>query len=92
MNAASVTKAKKLMKRRQEHLDRVELLSKLHAVGEGQRARHMVRQLQSDIGRMEGELLGARMHNNITAQQRAAHGRNIAILRRQLATAIAKLK
>lgn len=84
----TVAQAKAAMRQRKRHLERLELLHKLHQAGEAQRARAMHQTLQSDADRMAGELYAARLpghHGGITALQRARHGLRIAELRRQAA-------
>ena len=84
----SVGKAQALMQLRKRHLERVELLHKLHQAGEAQRARATHLNLQADADRMEGEVYASRLpghHGGMMAPQRAAHARRIAALRQAAA-------
>lgn len=85
---ATIAKARALMQLRKRHLERVELLHKLHQVGEAQRARSAHLNLQADADRMEGEIYASRLpghHGGMTAPQRAAHARRITALRQAAA-------
>jgi hypothetical protein len=85
---ASVAKAQALMRLRKRHLERLDLLHKLHQAGEAQRARSTHQNLQADADRMEGEVYASRLpghHGGMTALQRAAHVRRIAALRQAAA-------
>jgi hypothetical protein len=83
-----IAKAQAHMMLRKRHLERVELLHKLHQASEAQRARAEHLNLQADADRMEGEIHAARVpghHGGMTAAQRAAHRHRIAALRQAAA-------
>ena len=86
----SVAKSVALMNLRRKHLDLVELVRKLNAVGEDRRAALMHGSVHQDAQRMQGELRSAEQQGGYSAQQRKDHKNRLAALQKVAASALAK--
>jgi hypothetical protein len=86
----SVAKSAALMNARRKHLDNVELVRKLHAVGETRRAGLLRDNAHQDAQRMQGELRSAEQQGGVSAQQRRAHKKRLAELQKIAASAMVK--
>ena len=86
----SVAKSVVAMNMRRKHLDHVELVRKLNAVGETRRAALMHGNLHQDAQRMQGELRAAEQQGGYTERQRKAHKNSLAALQKVLARAVVK--
>ena len=75
---------------RRKHLDRVELVRKLHAAGETQRAALMHSNVHQDAQRMKGELRAAHQQGGHSAAQRQEHAKRLAALQKIAARALVK--
>jgi len=87
---ASVAKSVALMNMRRKHLDRVELVRRLNAAGETQRAALMHSSTHQDAQRMQGELRAAEQQGGVTAAQRREHKKRLAALQKVAARALVK--
>ena len=76
----AIAQARKLLRQRRVHMERVDLVRKLQNAGEAQRAVHMRNNLHNDAMRMDGELQAANRHGGMTMRQRQEHTRRIAEL------------
>ena len=86
----SVAKSVALMNVRRTQLDRVELVRKLNAAGETQRAALMHGNAHQDAQRMQGELRAAEQQGGVTAAQRREHKKRLAALQKVAARALVK--
>jgi hypothetical protein len=86
----SVAKSVALMTVRRKHLDNVELVRKLNAVGETRRAGLLRDNAHQDAQRMQGELRSAEQQGGVSAQQRRAHKKRLAELQKIAASAMVK--
>ena len=86
----SVAKSVAAMNMRRKHLDRVELVRRLNAAGETQRAALMHGNVHQDAQRMQGELRAAEQQGGVTAAQRREHKKRLAALQKVAARALAK--
>ena len=86
----SVARSVELMNMRRKHLDRVELVRKLHAAGETQRAALMHGNAHQDAQRMQGELRAAEQQGGYSAAQRREHKKRLAALQKVAAKALVK--
>ena len=86
----SVAKSVAAMNMRRKQLDRVELVRKLNAVGETQRAALMHGNAHQDAQRMQGELRAAEQQGGVTAAQRREHKKRLAALQKVAARALVK--
>ena len=86
----SVAKSVEVMHMRRKHLDRVELVRRLNAAGETQRAALMHGNVHQDAQRMQGELRAAEQQGGVTAAQRKDHKKRLAALQKVAARALAK--
>ena len=86
----SVAKSVALMTVRRKHLDNVELVRKLNAVGETRRAGLLRDNAHQDAQRMQGELRSAEQQGGVSAQQRRAHQKRLAELQKIAASAMVK--
>jgi len=86
----SVAKSVAVMNMRRKQLDRVELVRKLNAVGETQRAALMHGNAHQDAQRMQGELRAAAQQGGVTAAQRREHAKRLAALQKAAARALVK--
>ena len=87
---ASVAKSVEAMNMRRKHLDRVELVRRLNAAGETQRAALMHSSAHQDAQRMQGELRAAEQQGGVTAAQRREHKKRLAALQKVAARALVK--
>ena len=87
---ASVARSVAVMNMRRKHLDRVELVRKLNAAGETQRAALMHGNAHQDAQRMQGELRAAAQQGGVTAAQRREHAKRLAALQKVAARALVK--
>ena len=87
---ASVAQSVALMTMRRKHLDRVELVRRLNAAGETQRAALMHGNVHQDAQRMQGELRAAEQQGGVTAAQRKDHKKRLAALQKVAARALVK--
>ena len=87
---ASVARSVAVMNMRRKHLDRVELVRRLNAVGETQRAALMHGNAHQDAQRMQGELRAAEQQGGVTAAQRRDHKKRLTALQKATARALAK--
>ena len=86
----SVAKSVALMNVRRKHLDNVELVRKLHAVGETRRAGLLRDNAHQDAQRMQGELRAAEQQGGVSAKQRQDHKKRLAELQEIAARAMVK--
>ena len=86
----SVATSVAAMNMRRKQLDRVELVRKLNAAGETQRAALMHGNAHQDAQRMQGELRAAEQQGGVTAAQRREHKKRLAALQKVAARALAK--
>ena len=86
----SVAKSVALMNARRKQLDNVELVRKLHAVGETRRAGLLRDNAHQDAQRMQGELRSAQQQGGVSAEQRRAHKKRLAELQKIAASAMVK--
>ena len=86
----SVARSVALMNLRRKHLDNVELVRKLGAVGETRRAALMQSSAHQDAQRMQGELRSAEQQGGYSAQQRKDHNKRLAALQKVAASALVK--
>ena len=86
----SVAQSVAAMNMRRKQLDRVELVRKLNAVGETQRAALMHGNVHQDAQRMQGELRAAEQQGGVTAAQRKDHKKRLAALQKVAARALVK--
>ena len=86
----SVAKSVEVMNMRRKHLDRVELVRRLNAAGETQRAALMHGSAHQDAQRMQGELRAAEQQGGVTAAQRKDHKKRLAALQKVAARALVK--
>ena len=86
----SVAKSVALMNLRRKHLDHVELVRKLNAVGENRRAALLHGNVHQDAQRMQGELRSAEQQGGYSAQQRKDHKKRLAALQKVAASALVK--
>ena len=86
----SVAKSVEMMNMRRKHLDRVELVRRLIAAGETQRAALMHGNVHQDAQRMQGELRAAEQQGGVTAAQRREHKKRLAALQKVAARALVK--
>ena len=86
----SVAKSVALMNVRRKHLGNVELVRKLHAVGETRRAGLLRDNAQQDAQRMQGELRAAEQQGGVSAKQRQDHKKRLAELQEIAARAMVK--
>ena len=86
----SVAKSVEMMNMRRKHLDRVELVRRLNAAGETQRAALMHGNVLQDAQRMQGELRAATQQGGVTATQRKDHAKRLAALQKVAARALVK--
>ena len=86
----SVAKSVAAMNMRRKQLDRVELVRKLNATGETQRAALMHGNAHQDAQRMQGELRAAEQQGGVTAAQRREHAKRLASLQKTAARALVK--
>ena len=86
----SVAKSVALMTMRRKHLDHVELVRKLNAVGETQRAALLHGNVHQDAQRMQGELRAAEQQGGFSAHQRRDHKKRLAALQKVAASALVK--
>ena len=86
----SVAKSVEVMHVRRKHLDRVELVRRLNAAGETQRAALMHSSAHQDAQRMQGELRAAEQQGGVTAAQRREHKKRLASLQKATARGLAK--
>ena len=86
----SVAKSVALMTMRRKHLDHVELVRKLNAVGETQRAVLLHGNVHQDAQRMQGELRAAEQQAGFSARQRREHKKRLAALQKVAASALVK--
>jgi hypothetical protein len=84
----SVAKSVALMNLRRKHLDHVELVRKLNAVGEDRRAALMHGSVHQDAQRMQGELRSAEQQGGYSARQRKEHKKRLAALQKVAASAL----
>ena len=87
---ASVAQSVALMNMRRKHLDKVELVRRLNAAGETQRAALMHGNVHQDAQRMQGELRAAEQQGGVTAAQRKDHKKRLAALQKVAARALVK--
>ena len=87
---ASVAKSVAAMNMRRKHLDRVELVRRLNAAGETQRAALMHGNVHQDAQRMQGELRAAEQQGGVTAAPRKDHKKRLAALQKVAARALVK--
>ena len=87
---ASVAQSVALMNMRRKHLDKVELVRRLNAAGETQRAALMHSSAHQDAQRMQGELRAAEQQGGVTAAQRKDHKKRLAALQKVAARALVK--
>ena len=87
---ASVARSVAVMNMRRKHLDRVELVRRLNAAGETQRAALMHGNVHQDAQRMQGELRAAEQQGGVTAAQRREHKKRLAALQKVAARALVK--
>jgi hypothetical protein len=78
------------MNMRRKHLDHVELVRKLNAVGEDRRAALMHGSVHQDAQRMQGELRSAEQQGGYSARQRKEHKKRLAALQKVAASALVK--
>ena len=86
----SVAKSAALMNMRRKHLDHVELVRKLNAVGEMQRAALLHGNVHQDAQRMQGELRAAELQGGFSAQKRMHHKKRLAAPQKVAASALVK--
>ena len=86
----SVAKSVEMMNMRRKHLDKVELVRRLNAAGETQRAALMHGSAHQDAQRMQGELRAATQQGGVTAAQRREHAKRLAALQKVAARALVK--
>ena len=86
----SVAKSVALMTMRRKHLDHVELVRKLNAVGETRRAALLHGNVHQDAQRMQGELRAAEQQGGFSAPQRREHKKRLAALQKVAASALVK--
>ena len=86
----SVAKSVALMTMRRKHLDHVELVRELNAVGEKRRAALLHGNVHQDAQRMQGELRSAQQQGGVSAEQRRAHKKRLAELQKIAASAMVK--
>jgi hypothetical protein len=86
----STAKSAALMNARRKHLDNVELVRRLHAVGETRRAGLLRENAAQDAMRMQGELRSVQQQGGISAQQRKEHRKRLAELQKIAASAMVK--
>jgi hypothetical protein len=86
----SVATSVALMHARRKHLDNVELVRKLNAVGETRRAGLLRDNAHQDAQRMQGELRSAEQQGGVSAQQRREHKKRLAALQKIAAGAMVK--
>ena len=86
----SVAKSVALMTMRRKHLDHVELVRKLNAVGETRRAALLHGNVHQDAQRMQGELRAAEQQGGFSARQRREHKKRLAALQKVAASALVK--
>ena len=86
----SVAKSVATMHMRRKHLDNVELVRKLNAVGETRRAGLLRDNAQQDAQRMQGQLRAAEQQGGVSAEQRETHKKRLAELMEIAASAMVK--
>ena len=86
----SVAKSVALMTMRRKHLDHVELVRKLNAVGETRRAALLHGNVHQDAQRMQGELRAAEQQGGFSVHQRREHKKRLAALQKVAASALVK--
>ena len=86
----SVAKSVALMTMRRKHLDNVELVRRLHAVGETRRAGLLRDNAEQDAQRMKSEMRAAEQQGGVSARQREQHRKRLAELQEIAARAMVK--
>ena len=86
----SIAKSVALMNVRRKHLDNVELVRKLNAVGETRRAGLLRDNAHQDAMRMKSELRAAEQQGGVSARQREDHKKRLAELQEIAARAMVK--
>jgi hypothetical protein len=86
----SVAKSAALMNARRKHLDNVELVRRLHAVGETRRAGLLRENAAQDAQRMKGELRAVDQQGGVSARQRKEYKKRLAELQEVAARAMVK--
>ena len=86
----SIAKSVALMTMRRKHLDHVELVRKLNAVGETRRAALLHGNVHQDAQRMQGELRAAEQQGDVSARQRREHKKRLAALQKVAVSALVK--
>ena len=86
----SVAKSVAVMNERRKRLDNVELVRKLHAVGETRRADLLRDNAHQDALRMQGDLRAAEQQGGVSARQREEHKKRLAQLQQIAAGAMVK--
>ena len=86
----SVAKSVALMTMRRKHLDHVELVRKLNAVGETRRAALLHGNVHQDAQRMQGELRAAEQQGGVSVRQWREHKKRLAALQKVAASALVK--
>ena len=86
----SVAKSVALMNMRRKHLDHVELVRKLNAVGETRRAALLHGNVHQDAQCMQGELRAAEQQGGFSERQRREHKKRLAALQKVAASALVK--
>ena len=85
-----VAKSVAVMDERRKRLDNVELVRKLHAVGETRRAGLLRDNAHQNAIRMQGEIRAAEQQGGVSAQQRRQHKKRLAELQKIAASAMVK--
>jgi hypothetical protein len=78
------------MNARRKHLDNVELVRRLHAVGETRRAGLLRENAAQDAQRMKGELRAVDQQGGVSARQRKEYKKRLAELQEVAARAMVK--
>jgi hypothetical protein len=86
----SVATSVALMHARRKHLDNVELVRRMNAVGETRRAGLLRDNAHQDAQRMQGELRSVEQQGGVSAQQRREHKKRLARLQKIAASAMGK--
>ena len=86
----SVAKSAAVMAARRKHLDNVELVRRLQAVGETRRAGLLRENAHLDTVRMQGELRSTQQERGISSQQRKEHKKRLAELQKVAARPMVK--
>ena len=87
---ASVAKSVAVMNLRRKHLDHVELVRRLNAVGETRRAALMHSSAHQDAQRMQNEIRAAEQQGGYSAQQIRKHKKRLDALQKVAARALVK--